>query len=165
MIAWFRETHKLHPNLLFIDNCDKLDIFVRRSYSYEVATQAIQNGHLGDVLSVPKYAVLPKGENIREFLERESFPSCSLPLIEIALPILVKPEWQNGDSTHVIEVIISPSSLPVSYDVDMVIQEYKDHNGVIYKAYAIADKAFLEIRYSLPNVSDCDVRFLRRIHR
>lgn len=72
MIAWFRETHKLHPNLLFIDNCEKLDIFVRRSYSYEVATQAIQNGNLGDVLSVPKYAVLPKGENIRAFLEHES---------------------------------------------------------------------------------------------
>ena len=78
--------------------------------------------------------------------------------LDLSLPILVKPQWTTGDPlSHSIDVIISPSSLPSSYDTDMVVQEYKDHNGVIYKAYAISDEVFLEKRYSLPNVADCSV--------
>ena len=146
IVAWTKSTRKLHPKLLFIDSLEQLDLFLRRSYSYEIATQAIHNGNLESVLSIPKYAFLPKGESILELLQREN----------LSLPILVKPQWTTGDPlSHSIDVIISPSSLPSSYDTDMVVQEYKDHNGVIYKAYAISDEVFLEKRYSLPNVADC----------
>ena len=72
IVAWTKSTRKLHPKLLFIDSLEQLDLFLRRSYSYEIATQAIHNGNLESVLSIPKYAFLPKGESILELLQRES---------------------------------------------------------------------------------------------
>lgn len=72
IVAWAKSTRKLHPTLLFIDNLEQLDLFLRRSYSYEIATQAIHNGNLESVLSIPKYAFLPKGESLLELLRRES---------------------------------------------------------------------------------------------
>ena len=72
IVAWAKSTRKLHPKLLFIDSLEQLDLFLRRSYSYEIATQAIHNGNLESVLSIPKYAFLPKGESILELLQRES---------------------------------------------------------------------------------------------
>lgn len=44
--------------------------------------------------------------------------------------------------------------------MDMVVQSYKDHNGIIYKAYAIEDEVFLEKRVSLPNVEHCAVSII-----
>ena len=76
----------------------------------------------------------------------------------MSLPILVKPQFTTGDpSSHAIDILLSESSLPNSYSMDMVVQSYKDHNGVIYKAYAVEDHIFLEKRYSLPNTCGCDV--------
>lgn len=52
----------------------------------------------------------------------------------MSLPILVKPQFTTGDpSSHAIDILLSESSLPSSYSMDMVVQSYKDHNGVIYK--------------------------------
>ena len=71
----------------------------------------------------------------------------------MSLPILVKPQFTTGDpSSHAIDILLSESSLPSSYSMDMVVQSYKDH-----KAYAVEDHIFLEKRYSLPNTCGCDV--------
>lgn len=79
----------------------------------------------------------------------------------MSLPILVKPQWTVGNlESHIIDIFINEEALPLNYDMDMVVQSYKDHNGIIYKAYAIEDEVFLEKRFSLPNVEHCAVRML-----
>ena len=76
----------------------------------------------------------------------------------MTLPILVKPQWTIGSpESHIIDIVLDESALPLCYDIDMVIQSYKDHNSIIYKAYAIKDTVFLEKRISLPNVDSCNV--------
>ena len=37
----------------------------------------------------------------------------------------------------------------------MLIQQYHNHNGVIYKLYAVGDTISVKMRYSLPNVEKC----------
>ena len=84
----------------------------------------------------------------------------------MSLPILVKPQWTTGDpSSHAIDVFLDESSLPSSYPFETVVQSYKDHNGIIYKAYTIEDHVFLEKRYSLPNAQNCEVRFHSDAHQ
>lgn len=46
----------------------------------------------------------------------------------------------------------------------MVVQSYRDHDGVIFKVYAVEDTVFIEKRYSLPNVANCEVESMRLIH-
>ena len=76
----------------------------------------------------------------------------------MSLPILVKPQMTTGDpASHQIDIFLSYEALPECYNIDMVVQAYKDHNSVIYKAYAIQESVFLEKRYSLPNTQNCSV--------
>ena len=52
----------------------------------------------------------------------------------MTLPILVKPQWTIGSpESHIIDILLDESALPLCYDIDMVIQSYKDHNSIIYK--------------------------------
>ena len=159
IVRWVKETQIHHPTLLFIDSIRNLSSFLKRTYSYEIGEQAIAKSQLSSHFSVPNYYLLPKGQNLRESLQQHSNDLLSFQ-IGMELPILVKPEWTVGTpESHVIDILITEDSLPDCYDKDMVVQSYKDHNGVIYKAYAIADAVFLEKRFSLPNVANCIVCF------
>lgn len=73
----------------------------------------------------------------------------------------MKPQWTVGNpESHIIDIFIDEQALPSHYDMDMVVQSYKDHNGVIYKVYAIGEQVCIETRYSLPNVDQCEVWLL-----
>lgn len=74
------------------------------------------------------------------------------------LPVLTKPELTTGDpQSHLIDILLNEKAVPSTYPIDMVVQRYCNHNGVIYKVYAIEDTVFIEKRYSLPNASPCEV--------
>ena len=73
--------------------------------------------------------------------------------LELSTPLLAKPELTTGDAeSHKVDVLLHPSSLPASYPIDMLIQQYHNHNGVIYKLYAVGNVISVKMRYSLPNV-------------
>lgn len=157
IVRWVQDTQTQFPSLQFIDSIHNLNSFLQRTYSYEVGDMAIANSNLSNVVSVPDYYLLPKGENLLESLKKHSIPHLCYSL-DMQLPILVKPQWTVGNpESHIIDILLSESALPSCYSEDMVVQSYKDHNGVIYKAYAIANSVFLEKRISLPNVEDCSV--------
>lgn len=165
IVKWLEMTRKEHPDIAFVDSLDNLHDFLKRSYSYEVAERAIQNRSLDSVLSVPQYYVLPKGESVRESLKANRLFGSIAWFADMSLPILVKPQWTTGDpSSHAIDVYLDESSLPSSYPFETVIQSYKDHDSVIYKAYAIENHVFLEKRYSLPNAKNCEVGFHSDFH-
>lgn len=69
IISWMKETRAAHPHLLWIDDMENLDAFLERTYSYEVAQQAINASHLESVLHVPEYFLLPKGTSVLGSLE------------------------------------------------------------------------------------------------
>ena len=69
IVKWFEATRASHPNLVFIDNLDKLQDFLDRFYTYEVGKEAIRLAKLESTLSVPDYFILPKGTNVREALK------------------------------------------------------------------------------------------------
>ena len=70
------------------------------------------------------------------------------------LPVLTKPQLTTGDpQSHLIDILLDERATPSTYPIDMVVQRYCNHNGVIYKVYAIEDAVFIEKRYSLPNAS------------
>ena len=64
IVNWMKEARAAHPHLLWIDNMENLDAFLERTYSYEVAQQAIQDSQMDSILHVPEYFLLPKGENV-----------------------------------------------------------------------------------------------------
>jgi len=68
----------MHPHLLWIDDMGNLDAFLERSYSYVVAQQAIDAAHLGSLLHVPEYYLLPKGTSVSDSLHNHRmYDSCS----------------------------------------------------------------------------------------
>ena len=84
---------------------------------------------------------------------------------DISVPVLIKPQWTTGDpASHAIDIILEQDAIPDSYPIDMVVQSYRDHDGVIFKVYAVEDTVFIEKRYSLPNVANCEVESMRLIH-
>lgn len=79
-------------------------------------------------------------------------------LLDVSVPVLIKPQWTTGDPlSHAIDIILEEEGIPDSYPIDMVVQVYRNHNGVIFKVYAVEDTVFIEKRYSLPNVTGCNV--------
>ena len=78
IIGWMKETRSMHPHLLWIDDMGNLDAFLERSYSYVVAQQAIDAAHLGSLLHVPEYYLLPKGTSVSDSLHNHRmYDSCS----------------------------------------------------------------------------------------
>ncbi|KNB41650.1 inositol-tetrakisphosphate 1-kinase 3 [Blastocystis sp. subtype 4] len=147
IVEWYESTRSSHPDLLFIDSLDKLEDFLDRFYTYEVGEEAICLTKLQSILSVPEYFLLPKGTSVREAMR----------LHHISVPVLIKPQWTTGDpASHAIDIILEQDAIPDSYPIDMVVQSYRDHDGVIFKVYAVEDTVFIEKRYSLPNVANCE---------
>ena len=68
IVQWVENTRKEYPELLFFDSIHNVKDFLRRTYSYEVCNQAIQNSHLESIFSIPDYFLLPKHENLKEAL-------------------------------------------------------------------------------------------------
>ena len=68
IVRWVENSRKEYPELLFFDSIHNVKDFLRRTYSYEVCNQAIQNSHLESIFSIPDYFLLPKHENLKEAL-------------------------------------------------------------------------------------------------
>ena len=69
IISWMKETRATHPHLLWIDDMENLDAFLERTYSYEVAQQAIDASHLNSILHVPAYYLLPRETSVLDSLK------------------------------------------------------------------------------------------------
>ena len=71
---------------------------------------------------------------------------------KLKYPLICKPVTACGSaSSHQLAIVIDERGLEL-ISPPVVIQEYKNHDSVLYKAYVMGDKVEVFIRPSLPNI-------------
>ena len=64
--------------------------------------------------------------------------------IDLHLPILIKPEISQGTSDcHRILLIFNEQDIPQTLPYDCVLQQFVNHDRIIYKAYSFGDHVLL----------------------
>eukprot|EP00978_Attheya_sp_CCMP212_P016987 scaffold44965_cov47-Attheya_sp.AAC.1 len=73
-------------------------------------------------------------------------------------PLIAKPLAAAGTSeSHKMVIVLRPSGLDCILPMPSLLQEYANHDGVLYKVYVLGDTVRVFARPSLPNLPEGDV--------
>ncbi|KAK8808596.1 hypothetical protein WA158_008497 [Blastocystis sp. Blastoise] len=142
-VSWLERVHQMYPNILLLDSIDHLKKWLRRDYTYHITNQVIQECHMSSILHIPSFCFIEHSQSIHKAIRNHN----------IHLPLLLKPNDCLGKkSSHKIKIIMNKSDIPLNIPIDVVAQEYINHNAIIYKLYCFGNECFIECRKSLPNI-------------
>ncbi|XP_020257918.1 inositol-tetrakisphosphate 1-kinase 3-like isoform X1 [Asparagus officinalis] len=132
-----------HPEVTVLDPPDAIQhLLNRQSMLQDVADLNLSTNH-GEVC-VPKQLVITK--------DPLSIPD-AVTDAGLALPLVVKPLVVDGSArSHELSLAYDPFSLS-KLEPPLVLQEFVNHGGVLFKVYIIGEAIRVVRRFSLPDVS------------
>ncbi|KFK30006.1 hypothetical protein AALP_AA7G205500 [Arabis alpina] len=135
-----------HPEVTVLDPPGA----IQRIYNRQSMLQGMADLNLSDCsgsLSVPKQMVVLKDS-----------ASSADKVVEAGLkfPLVAKPLWIDGTAkSHQLFLAYDRRSL-AELDPPLVLQEFVNHGGVMFKVFVVGDIIKVVRRFSLPNVSNCE---------
>jgi inositol-1,3,4-trisphosphate 5/6-kinase/inositol-tetrakisphosphate 1-kinase len=135
-----------HPEVTVLDPPGS----IQRIYNRQSMLQGMADLKLSDCsgsLFVPKQMVVLK----------DSAASADA-VVEAGLkfPLVAKPLWIDGTAkSHQLYLAYDRRSL-AELDPPLVLQEFVNHGGVMFKVFVVGDVIKVMRRFSLPNVSNCE---------
>ncbi|KAL1215829.1 Inositol-tetrakisphosphate 1-kinase 2 [Cardamine amara subsp. amara] len=135
-----------HPEVTVLDPPGA----IQRIYNRQSMLQGMADLNLSDCsgsLLVPKQMVVLK----------DSAASADK-VVEAGLkfPLVAKPLWIDGTAkSHQLFLAYDRRSL-AELDPPLVLQEFVNHGGVLFKVFVVGDVIKVMRRFSLPNVSNCE---------
>ncbi|CAM8936534.1 hypothetical protein QQ045_012492 [Rhodiola kirilowii] len=133
-----------HPEVTVLDPPDAiLHLRDRQSMLQDVADINLSNSH-GRV-GVPKQLVITSDD--------ASSISDAVTKAGLKLPLVAKPLLADGSSkSHELSIAYDPESLQ-KLEPPLVLQEFVNHGGVLFKVFVIGEAIKVVRRFSLPDVS------------
>ena len=142
---------KTHPNTILIDPLDAVKSVTSRQrccYNLQHITMNFNILHINYKLTQPKYFII---NNINE-LESNHFLTL-MKRESISFPVICKPVTACGSpDAHSMVVIVRLADLALAKP-PCIVQQYHDHDEVLYKVYVLGDDVTVFQRPSLPNLS------------
>lgn len=141
------EYRKEHPEVTVLDPPDAIQhLLNRQSMLQDVADLNLSDTH-GEV-RVPKQLVITK--------DPSSIPD-EVTKAGLALPLVVKPLVIDGSAkSHELSLAYDPFSLS-KLEPPLVLQEFVNHGGVLFKVYIVGETIRVVRRFSLPDVNKRDL--------
>ncbi|KAK8854233.1 Inositol-tetrakisphosphate 1-kinase [Tritrichomonas musculus] len=136
---------KEHPEVIIIDDLDSVAITLDREETDELL-KSIQ-WKTEKKVSCPNSSLLLKTDldNIKEATKHLNFPILAKPKAASLMLNTTK------EYCHMLRIATSPEDL-VNFSSPCLLQEYINHNGIIYKLYAIGSELSCDIRPSTRDI-------------
>lgn len=131
-----------NPNVVIIDPPDAIEQLHNRISMLEVVKQLkIPEGT--ESFGIPKQVVIYEPESLLD----------SKVLDELSFPVIAKPLVSDGSAnSHAMSLVFNGEGLK-KLTTPIVLQEFVNHGGVIFKVYVVGDHVTCVKRRSLPDVS------------
>ncbi|KAI9106588.1 hypothetical protein K1719_022116 [Acacia pycnantha] len=148
-----------HPEVTVLDPPDAIQHIRNRQYMLQAVDDLNLSESYGRVC-VPKQLVVKKdASSIPELVNRAG----------LTLPLVAKPLVADGSAkSHELSLAYGPYSLQ-NLEPPLVLQEFVNHGGVLFKVYIIGDAIKVVRRFSLPDVckrqlsNDDDIYYFPRV--
>lgn len=139
--------HEEHPEVTVLDPPNAIEhLNNRQSMLEEVADLNLSNFY-GEVC-IPRQLVITK--------DPSSIPT-SVAMAGLTLPLVAKPLVVDGTSKgHELYLAYDEASLSM-LDPPLVLQEFINHGGILFKVYIIGETIQVVRRFSLPDVNTYDL--------
>ncbi|XP_030523346.1 inositol-tetrakisphosphate 1-kinase 3-like isoform X2 [Rhodamnia argentea] len=142
-VVLHKDYQRKHPEVAVVDPPDAIEHLLDRQSMLQDVADLNMHGCYGTV-GVPKQLV------IRE--DSQSIP-CEVAEAGLSLPLVAKPLVVDGSpKSHELFLAYDRYSL-VELGPPLVLQEFVNHGGVLFKVYIIGDSIKVVRRFSLPNIS------------
>ncbi|KAJ7558127.1 hypothetical protein O6H91_04G025400 [Diphasiastrum complanatum] len=135
-----------HPEVIVIDPPEA----IKRLHNRISMLQAVAEIQVSDGLEtfgIPKQVVVDKSETLND----------SRALAALKFPVIAKPLVADGSArSHAMSLVFHPEGL-AKLKPPLVIQEFVNHGGVIFKVYVVGEHVKCVRRRSLPDVGEDEI--------
>ncbi|KAG6434697.1 hypothetical protein SASPL_106337 [Salvia splendens] len=140
-----------HPNVTVLDPPDAIQHVYSRQSMLEVVAELNLTDPYGKV-GVPEQLVIKK--------DSSSIPD-SVNMAGLRLPLVAKPLFAKS---HELSLAYDELSLH-KLEPPLVLQEFINHGGVLFKVYIVGEAIKVLRRFSLPDVSKCELKSSAGVYR
>lgn len=140
-----------NPNVPIIDHPNAIEKLHNRISMLQVV-KGLKFGYHSEICCVPNQVVIEDSESML------SDPSV---LLGLKFPVIAKPLAANASAkSHELSLVFGKDGLN-GLKPPIVLQEFVNHGGVIFKVYVVGEYAQCVKRHSLPNISEEKLGTLR----
>ncbi|KAF7817087.1 inositol-tetrakisphosphate 1-kinase 3-like isoform X1 [Senna tora] len=138
-----KDYRQLHPEVTVLDPPDAIQHLRNRQYMLQAVADMDFSDSYGKV-GVPRQLVIKRdASSIPELVNRAG----------LTLPLVAKPLVADGSAkSHELSLAYEPYSLQ-NLEPPLVLQEFVNHGGVLFKVYIVGDAIKVVRRFSLPDIS------------
>ncbi|XP_074270210.1 inositol-tetrakisphosphate 1-kinase 1-like [Silene latifolia] len=145
---WKRQLHEFksqNPNSVIIDDLDSVERLHNRISMLQVVSE-----FSSPTIGIPEQIVIYDDETLSK-LKLES---------KLKLPVIAKPLLANGsEKSHNMSLVYNYKGL-TNLNPPIVLQEFINHGGVIFKVYVVGDHVECVKRKSIPDISGAKLESL-----
>ncbi|CAN6299951.1 unnamed protein product [Urochloa humidicola] len=136
-----------HPEVTVLDPPNAIQhLHNRQSMLQEVADLNLSNGY-GEVCTPRQLVIMKDPSSIPDAVAKAG----------LTLPLVAKPLVVDGTSkSHELSLAYLEASLPL-LDPPLVLQEFVNHGGILFKVYIVGETIRVARRFSLPDVNTYDL--------
>ncbi|XP_011088035.1 inositol-tetrakisphosphate 1-kinase 3 isoform X1 [Sesamum indicum] len=146
---------RVHPEVIVLDPPDAIQHLRNRQSMLEVVADLELPDHYGKVC-IPRQLVIPK--------DPTSIPD-EVAKAGLRVPLVVKPLVVDGSAkSHELFLAYDHFSLS-ELETPMVLQEFVNHGGVLFKVFIVGESIKVVRRFSLPDVTNCDLTKISGVFR
>ncbi|KAK4438009.1 Inositol-tetrakisphosphate 1-kinase [Sesamum alatum] len=146
---------RVHPEVIVLDPPDAIQHLRNRQSMLEVVADLELPDHYGKV-RIPRQLVIPK--------DPTSIPD-EVAKAGLRVPLVVKPLVVDGSAkSHELFLAYDQFSLS-ELETPMVLQEFVNHGGVLFKVFIVGESIKVVRRFSLPDVTNCDLTKISGVFR
>ncbi|XP_024535849.1 inositol-tetrakisphosphate 1-kinase 1 [Selaginella moellendorffii] len=137
------EYEKKHPDVIIIDSPDAIERLHNR-ISMLQAVSDLQVGDEQETFGIPKQSVMDRSDCLGDLKAMSG----------LKFPVIAKPLVADGSAkSHAMSLIFNQEGL-TKLKPPVVLQEFVNHGGVIFKVYVVGDYVKCVKRRSLPDVPE-----------
>lgn len=143
-----------HPYCCLVDHPADIKALMSRADMTYVLSYCLQGVTTKSGIPVrnPRFHVLNNEVEDVEFLKRLSQPERYSDALPFSFPFIAKPLTAAGTSqSHKMGIVLGRKGIK-DIEAPCLLQEYSNHNGVLYKVYVLGDLVQVFPRISLPNL-------------
>lgn len=130
-----------HPNVMIIDAPESIERLHNRISMLQVVSEIKVAQNYDESFGIPRQIVIYDVETLRDPLG-------------LKFPVIAKPLVADGSAkSHKMSLVYNHEGL-LSLKPPIVLQEFVNHGGVIFKVYVVGDKVKCVKRKSLPDVTE-----------
>ncbi|GJM91623.1 hypothetical protein PR202_ga08018 [Eleusine coracana subsp. coracana] len=146
-IILHKDYREEHPEVTVLDPPHAIQhLHNRQSMLQEVADLNLSNGY-GEVCTPRQLVIMKDPSSIPDAVAKAG----------LTLPLVAKPLVVDGTSkSHELSLAYVEASLPL-LDPPLVLQEFVNHGGILFKVYIVGETIRVVRRFSLPDVNTYDL--------